>query len=147
MPGARGGPGELNPACGNLLVRLAPPVAGPFDPSPILAYNSQAPGYSKFGWGWSLVPKQTLTSLTAATVNIIEGTGTSLRYRLRDPATNLYLGPGGGNDALQLNADGSWTQTQPDGFWLHYDSSGQAATWRRRRRAAAGRWATTSPAG
>ena len=119
MPGACGGPAELNPASGNVVVRLAPPSAGPFDPTPILVYNSQEPAYSEFGWGWSLVPKQTVVSLTAASVNVLDGTGTPLRYRLLDPGTNLYQGPGGGNDALQFNpGDGSWTQTQPDGFLL-----------------------------
>ena len=103
VPGARGGPGELNPASGNLLLRMGPPSAGPFDPSTMLVYNAQAPAASEFGWGWSLVPKQTLTSLTANSVSIVDGAGTPLRYSLRDATTNRYLGPGGGTDALQFN--------------------------------------------
>ncbi len=125
VPGARGGPAELNPANGNLLLRLVPPAAGAFDPSAILFYNSQCPQSSEFGYGWSLVPKQTLSSLTAATVNV-DGTGTSLRYRWRDPNSNYYLGPGGGNDSLLLNGDQTWTQTQADGFQVHYDAGGRA---------------------
>ena len=106
-------------------VRLAPPAAGPFDPTPILVYNSQDPGDSEFGYGRSLVPKQTLTSLTAATVNVVEGTGTPLRYRLLQGG--YYLGPGGSNDALQGGPNGPWTQTQPDGFQILYDASGRTA--------------------
>jgi hypothetical protein len=125
VPGVWGGPAELNPACGNLTVRLALPRAGPWDPSLMLFYNSQAPQSSEFGWGWSLVPKQTLTSLTVHIVNIIEGTGTSLRYREKD-SNNRYLGPGGSNDAVVFNpSDQTWTQTQADGFVIHYDSSGR----------------------
>src|ERR1700722_5618577 len=48
VPGAWDGPGELNPASGNLMVRLGVPAAGPFDPRPLLVYNSQNPLDSEF---------------------------------------------------------------------------------------------------
>jgi YD repeat-containing protein len=126
VPGTLGGPAELNPANGHLLVRLHPPIAGPFDPTPILVYNSQGTVDSEFGWGWTLVPKQRLTSLTSHTVNVVEGTGTSLRYRNKD-GSNRYQGPGGVNDALVFNADQTWTQTQSDGFQVRYDATGRAS--------------------
>ena len=73
-------------------------------------------------------PQADIDLADRATVNVIEGTGTPLRYRLRDPGTNLYLGPGGSNDALQFNSDDqTWTQTQPDGFEVNYDSSGRTS--------------------
>ena len=127
VPGAQSGPVQLNPANGNLVLRLMPPRAGAFDPTAVLVYNSQTPQNSEFGWGWSLVPKHTVTSLTGSSVCLQEGTGTARRYSGRDPTTNYYQGPGGHNDALQFNpADGTWTQTQPDGFQVHYNAVGRA---------------------
>jgi YD repeat-containing protein len=126
VPSALDGPAEVNPSNGNLVLSVALPAGGPFDPTVVLVYNSLDPQSSEFGVGWSVVPKQSLVSLTAETVNVTEGTGTSLRYRKKDDS-DRYLGPGGDWDALQFNEDdGTWMQTQPDGFQIHYDTDGNA---------------------
>jgi len=126
VPGAQGGPGQVNPANGNLVVRLTLPDAGAVTPSPILVYNSLSLVDPEFGFGWGLVPKQTLTSLTSTSASVADGTGTTLRYSGRD-SSNYYLGPGGSSDALQFNpANGTWMQTQADGFGVHYNAGGLA---------------------
>jgi YD repeat-containing protein len=37
----------------------------------------------------------------------------------------LYTPPDGATNSLQQNADGTWTETQPDGFELRYNTSGR----------------------
>jgi YD repeat-containing protein len=122
VPGVKDAPAWVNPSGGNLVLRLAHPEGGPFDPRPVLTYNSQSPATSEFGYGWSGAAKETLTS-TSAGVDITDGLGTLLHYTDQD-ASNRYRVPGSTSDSLVQNADGTWTQTQPDGFQTVFNTSG-----------------------
>jgi YD repeat-containing protein len=124
VPGALDGPGRLNVASGNLVVRLSHPDGGAFDPVPFLTYNSDTPASSEFGYGWFAAPKQVLTSLSSTSADVTDGGGTVLHFTSKD-SNGRYLAPSSTADALVLNSDGTWTQTQPDGFQMRYDSTGR----------------------
>ena len=136
VPGALGGPGSLNVAGGNLVVRLTPPGGGAFDPVPVLTYNSDAPAASEFGYGWTASHKQTLTDLGSGNVDVTDGTGTVLHFTAVD-GSGRYQSPQSTNDSLVKNGDGTWTQTQPDGFQVVYNTAGQPS---RLASAVGGRW-------
>lgn len=123
IPGAQVGLAKLNVSNGNLVVQLQTPEAGPFDPTPVLTYNSTSPTASEFGTGFSAFPKQTLATTTNG-VDVTDATGTVLHYTDKD-SSGRYRVPGSTNDTMVKNADGTWTQTQPDGFQVRYDSTGK----------------------
>ncbi|OWK38130.1 hypothetical protein [Fimbriiglobus ruber] len=137
IPGIADGPWTINPGRGNLVLTLAPPAEGPTAPAVALVYNSQSvenplppakpnpADMSAVGWGWTVYPKHTLTSLTSTAVDVAYGDGTVLRYNDLD-GTGAYRGPGGTADALQLNGDGTWTQTANDGSVIHFGVCGPA---------------------
>jgi YD repeat-containing protein len=119
------GLGFLNPSNGNLIVPLALPMGGAFDPTPVLVYNAQSTTSGEFGNGWTAIPKQVLTSLSSSTVAITDGTGAAVTFNGMN-SSNLYQSPTVGMDQLAFNpANSTWTQTQPDGFQFHYTPSGQ----------------------
>ena len=124
VPGAADGPSSLNPASGNLLTRLGAPRSGPFGPTPILTYNSHSSDAAEFGFGWTATPKQTLQAVDASTVRLTDSSGALLVYTGKD-SSGRYRAPGSTRDALVQHSDGSWTQTQPDGFQTRFSSAGQ----------------------
>src|SRR5262249_44946016 len=56
---------QVNPGSGNLILQVSPPSAGPFDPLPVLTYNSFAIGCSEFGAGWTSTFKRRLFQISA----------------------------------------------------------------------------------
>src|SRR5262249_45346885 len=98
VPGMLDGPAWINIGSANLVLRLSHPSGGPFDPTPILTYNSFSPASSEFGYGWSAVPKQTLAVVTSG-VDITDGQGT-VQHFVSPDANNRYLPPPTTYDAL-----------------------------------------------
>jgi hypothetical protein len=92
-------------------------------------YNSRTPSEGDAGFGWSICPRQVVTSLTATAVDLDCGDGTVLRYSDKDES-GLYRGPGGTIDALQFDPlSQTWTRTAADGSAVHFgpaDPSGAA---------------------
>jgi YD repeat-containing protein len=135
IPGLAAGPGTVNPGGGNLTVSLAPPNEGPAVPAIGLVYNSLSPQPGNAGVGWSISPKQIITSFTKtsgvpAAVEVDRGDGTVLHYDSPD-SSGRYRTPGGSTDALQFdNTSRTWTQTAADGSAVHFDPSGRADSLR-----------------
>ena len=84
----------------------------------MLTYNSWSPENSDFGYGWS---NSLVRSLRATLVTA--GDGAVYRYSDKD-ASGQFLPPAGAVNALVQHGDGSYTETQPDGFQMHYDTTG-----------------------
>jgi YD repeat-containing protein len=125
VPATDFGPARLNLSNGNLILRLAHPVGGAFDPNPVLTYNSLTPAASEFGTGWTASHKQSLALVSGGTfnVNVTDGTGTLLHFN--NLTAGQYYSPQSTDDTLVQNGDGTWTQTQPDGFQVAYDTNGR----------------------
>src|SRR6185437_4544196 len=101
----------LNVATGNLVLNLGVPRAGAFDPVPTPFYNLLNPAAGEFGYGWTAVPKQTLTSLSSTAVQITNGQGATYPFTNKD-VNNNYLNAFSGADALSFNpTNNTWTQT------------------------------------
>jgi YD repeat-containing protein len=131
IPGALVGPGYLNIAAGNLVVLLDHPTGGPFDPTPVLVYNSKSASgaASEYGFGWSELHKNRVKRITEPKADVTDGLGTIVHFSCKNPGNptqiaGTYRPPGGCQSALVRNADSTWDQTLPDGLKLHYNSSG-----------------------
>jgi YD repeat-containing protein len=145
VPGALSGPGRIVVNYGNLFLQVGAPGAGPFGPTPVFTYNSlSASASSEFGSGWSCSHKPRLTSVSSQTVTIIDGAGTPLRFTNKTTASAYYQPSTRTSDSVMKNSDGSWTQTQPDGFQTDYDTTGKAV---RVSNAAGSRWTTAYDSG
>ena len=95
------------------------------DPLPTPVYNSSNPVASEFGFGWSAVPKQVLTSLSSTAAEVTDGQGGITSFTDKDVINN-YLNASGGADALSYDpGSNTWTQSSSSGFQAVYDSSGQ----------------------
>jgi len=88
----------------------------------ILTYNSRSPASSEFGYGWSAFPRYKLTAVSSFETDITTGTGLVQRYCL---GASGWQPPPFAPYGLVKNGDGTWTQTQPDGFQLHFDTTGK----------------------
>jgi YD repeat-containing protein len=119
-----GGMGSVNFGPGNLMLKIGQVSGGAFSPVPQAAYNAAAANSSNLGYGWSGLFIQQIATVDASTVNVTKGSGTVLRYTNKD-VNGKYLAPGGAQNSLVKNGDGTWTETQPDGFQLVYDSTGK----------------------
>jgi hypothetical protein len=75
-----GGSWRLNIASGNLIVRVKTPAAGTFDPRPVLTYNSLSSNNVEFGYGWTEMHRQKVTS-GPLSADITKGTGAVLTYQ------------------------------------------------------------------
>ncbi len=65
-----------------------------------------------------------------SSVQLIKGSGTVLKYAGKNPTTAYYTPQDRDRNALARNPDGTWVETQPDGFQLFYSlapSSGSAS--------------------
>jgi len=120
------GPVWINLGSGNLVLRLSHPGGGPFDPTPILTYNSLTPASSEFGYGWTAVPKQNLVVISSTAVDVTDGTG-AVHHFINLDSNNRYQPPPTTNDSLVKNAEGTYTQTQADGFQIWYDTGGKVS--------------------
>jgi len=112
----------LNLFSGNLLVQVGPPAAGPFATQAMITYNSAAQEQTEFGYGWTSLLRQFITPVDPTSVDVVKGVRDIYHYTDFDGLN--YLPPPACNNILQQNANGSFTETQPDGGQLQYDSSG-----------------------
>ena len=121
---AAAGPGDVSFSSGNFMVPLPGVAGGGFSPVPNLTYNSVSTQSGAFGYGWVSLFDQRIGVIDTQTVTITKGTGTLLTYSNKDGGGH-YLPPGGVANALVQNGDNTWTETQPDGFQLRYDTTGK----------------------
>src|SRR5262245_47700663 len=108
---------------GALMVQAEPPGLGPLGPRPLLSYNSARSGETgAFGGGVGLPQHRAVASGPRVS--------TPLRPALTEAYVNkdaqgYYQVPADAANALREEADGSWTETQPDGAQFRYSSAGQ----------------------
>ena len=121
-PGSR-----LNLLNGNLTLQMGIVGGGSFDPTAVYTYNSQSTDQTPAGFGWSGQYDRLVEPQDESTAFLSKGTGAVLVYTDKDLSTGVYQAPVGGN-ALVQNSDGSWTETQPNGFLFNYDTTGTLAT-------------------
>jgi len=140
---AGAGPGRVNLGAGNLLVILPAVGSGAFSASPSLTYNSVSAKAGEFGYGWTSLFNQQVTAIDAATANVTKGTGTVLLYTDKN-GSGQYRAPGGVLNALVKNGDGTWTETQPNGMQLRYDTTGLLSGMQS---VAGGRWTVSRDTG
>jgi hypothetical protein len=120
---ASGAVPRVNPATGNLTVQVGTPAGGGYDPVPVLTYSTLTGGLTEFGAGWTGLYRQEVDEIDADTVDLYKGNGAARRYSDRDE-NGYYAPPDGTANALRKNEDGTWTETQVNGFRLHYDATG-----------------------
>jgi len=119
---------------GNLLRQYAVPTVDALAPTPVFTYNSLASvANSPFGNGWVMLFLQSVNGSTTSgsSAVVTKGTGTSFTYTNRNAGTGVYTAPPNAINKLVGNANGTWTETQPDGLMLNYNSSGKLATLKR----------------
>jgi RHS repeat-associated protein len=121
------GPAQVNVSNGNVLLTVYLPNTGPFDPLPFLVYNSHLAGTaSEFGNGWGNQWKQSLANPHGRDPQVTKGSGYYGRYAgpLHGTAGTTLVPQGGLVNSLLQSSDGTYTETQPDGLKLKYNSSG-----------------------
>ena len=114
---------RVNAASGNLMFELRTTPGGVYEPPVRLSYHGIDDAASDFGNGWTSLYSQSVNEVDANTVDVTKGTGTVVRYQ-KDASGNYVPGMGSANKLVK-NGGGDWTETQPDGFSLNYDSSGK----------------------
>jgi hypothetical protein len=98
---------------GNLLRQVRVPTSGALNPAPILTYNSQGPGATPNGNGFLHSYQRSITTVAVGVVDLTNGTGAKFRYT--GPVTQgQYTPKSDTTNGLLLNADGTWTETQPE---------------------------------
>jgi YD repeat-containing protein len=121
---------SVNLSNGNFWLQAAQPSGGSYSPVPQLAYNAAfASAASEFGHGWSGYYNQKVAQIDSATVTITKAFGDVYRYTNKTSG-GTYIPPAGVPHSLVKNSDGTWTETQPNGFQFRYDTTGKLATMR-----------------
>ncbi|RLS54829.1 MAG: hypothetical protein DWH91_10850, partial [Planctomycetota bacterium] len=115
--------GRVNPATGGLVTQLASQKGGSFDPIPSFAHNSTSQSASSVGKGWTGGLEKSL-SASGGTVTLKSGSGTQRTYTSKD-ANGVFQPPPGAANSLKQDIDGTFVETQPNGFQSRYDSSGR----------------------
>ncbi|HEV3342997.1 MAG TPA: hypothetical protein VG125_21665 [Pirellulales bacterium] len=117
---------------GNLLRQYSMPTVDALAPTPVFTYNSIIHAQpSGLGQSWNMIFAQSVVSINSTTAVINKGTGTSFTYTSKNATTGVYTAPAGALNKLLQNADNTWTETQPDGLTLNYNTSGRLATIKR----------------
>ena len=111
-------PGYVNPANGNLLVRVNLPQSSVTDFLPRFTYNSLSTGSSSAGNRW-------YSSCDRYVEQTDEGlfllTDVSWFAYEQDMDTGPWLAPPGATSQMQVDDSGGFTETQPDGTVLYYE--------------------------
>src|SRR5439155_22764428 len=111
---------------GNLRAQLHPPCGGPADPRLLFTYNSELAGTTaEFGNGWNNNFKRSATEVSSTAANGKTGTGITYSYTSKDATTGYYTPPGEAKNSLKQEANGTFTETQPDGTGYRYDTTGK----------------------
>jgi len=123
IPGIWLGPACVHMPSGNVVVQLATPRGGPFDPAPVFTYNSQA-AKSTLGRGYGVSDMFHPTVLPFGGItSLISGTGKSLEYT--DVGEGSFgTAPASTRNGLKGKTGGGWIERQPDGMEWHYLASG-----------------------
>jgi YD repeat-containing protein len=121
--GCLASPGYVNPANGNLMVRLAPPRPSTTDFLPTFTYNSLSRNASEVGTQWNASYDRFVEPNSPTTVSLFTGFEWFM-YTDPDPVTKIYTTPPGATTKLQGDATTGWTETQADGSALFYDATG-----------------------
>ena len=141
FPASGTGPARVDPATGNLSLALTVPGAGPFDPEPVLTYNSLASGRKiQYVYGFAELFNSTAKVFNSQRAWLFDGRGSLLQYNDID-TSGRYAAPGGADCALVLNSDGTLTATQPNGLSLYYGTDNQLGAGRQPQR-----WLLDDPA-
>ena len=106
----------VNPSNGNVVLQIWPPLGGPADPRVVLTYNSWSPEESEYGYGWS----NSLNRWVAGGNIVHAGDGAIFYYESAN-----YTPPAGAQNTLVCHEDYSGVETQPDGFQMHYETTGK----------------------
>lgn len=87
-----------------------------------LSYNSLDAGTSSvLGNGWSGTFQRHLVGAQTTYVSVIYGDGTALRYTFNFNPSGWLTPPSGASNSLQFHqANGTYTETQPDGVAYQY---------------------------
>jgi YD repeat-containing protein len=123
VPAANHGAGKINIRGANLLFRLGTPASGPYETRPRLTYNSRTALQTEFGYGWRSSHQRSVTEIDSSSASVTDGGGAVHRFWNKD-GSGVYFPPPGIINSLVQNGDGSWTETQPNGFKFQYDSTG-----------------------
>lgn len=116
---------------GNLLRQYAVPTVDALAPTPVFTYNSVLGGaITVWGFDWNMIFAPTITAVTSTVAVITKGTSASFTYTSKN-LSGVYTAPPGALNKLQQNPNNTWTETQPDGLLLNYDTSGRLATLKR----------------
>ena len=111
-----GRPPLVNPSNGNVVLQIWTPLGGPADPRVVLTYNSWSPEESEYGYGWS----NSLNRWVAGGNIVHAGDGAIFYYESAN-----YTPPAGAQNTLVCHEDYSGVETQPDGFQMHYETTGK----------------------
>lgn len=123
IPGIWLGPACVHMPSGNVVLQLATPRGGPFDPVPVFTYNSLAArSDSGRGYGVSELFHPTIEA-TGGLTSLVSGTGKSLEYSGVGVDT-WGTAPASTRNGLKKKSGGGWLERQPDGLEWHYLSSG-----------------------
>jgi YD repeat-containing protein len=123
IPGIWLGPACVHMPSGNVVVQLATPRGGPFDPAPVFTYNSQA-SKSNLGRGYGVSDMfhPTVEQFGSIT-SMITGTGRYLEYTGVGEGT-WGNAPASTRNGLKGKTGGGWIERQPDGLEWHYLDTG-----------------------
>jgi hypothetical protein len=123
IPGIWLGPACVHMPSGNVVVQLATPRGGPFDPAPVFTYNSLA-AKSNLGRGYGVSDMfhPTVEQFGSIT-SLITGTGRYLEYTGVGEDT-WGTAPASTRNGLKGKTGGGWIERQPDGLEWHYLDTG-----------------------
>ena len=125
IPGIWMGPAFVHMPSGNVVLQLAVPPAGLYDPIPVFTYNSQA-GKAEAGRGYGISDLFNPTIQPAAGgVSLVDGTGKALMYK--DVGVDTWgTAPASARNGLKIAYDLTWVERQPDGLKWIYHPAGYA---------------------
>ena len=75
--------------------------------------------------------RQTINTPNSSTAVLTNGIGLAFTYANKNASTGVYTAPPGAPNKLVQNANGTWTETAPDGSVLNYNTGGNLATLQR----------------
>ena len=126
-----GGVCQINPASGNLLLRVTPPAGNTLILLPTLSFNStNAASASEVGNGWSHTFKRHLAIAGSSNLEITAGDGSMFGYSCMNPTNGFYQPLVGNNPPVQNSLSspqrliGPFTETRPDGWAYYYPIEG-----------------------
>jgi hypothetical protein len=114
---------------GSLMRQYSPPYVDQLAPWMVFTYNSLPQGAGAVGMSadWSMLFYQSVAAAGSTTAVVNNGVGVSFTYTNKN-ASGVYTAPPGALNKLVQNANGTWTETAPDGTLMNYNTGGHLAT-------------------